>query len=256
MENTKKTLSTLIFTLFLSLVLINCKDPKGQQPDDGPKPETVDRPSEIIEVDVARQQYLTYEKRRIDLIQKYEDSVDGYYDKGKIRQEQNERQAQEDSNDPNGKRFDVARYVHWDYETIKNYLKYIEQEAEAANVEISTLRFYFSNYPEGDTAAVHPRQNSIIITPTLHKDKREYIFSIDERDTENIKPLLLTDGFLPIQGQEKGMGGTNDQDKRSYASFLPETTTVNSSAAVSPFQPGTSVSMNKGNSAPPPHHEQ
>jgi len=254
MKNTKKLLSLLFTALCISLLLINCKDPKGQQPDDDHKQETVKRPDVVIDVDVARKQYLTYERRRVDLIQKYEDSVDGYYEKGKMRHQENDQQAQNDSKDPNGERFDVARYVYWDYKTIKNYLKYIEQEAEAADVEISTLRFYFSNYAEDETAEVHPRQNSIIITPTLHKDKREYIFSIDDRDSENIKPFLLTDGFLPIQGQEKGMGDTNNQDKRSYASFLPKTTTVNSSVVVPPFQPGSSVSMNRGNGAPPPYH--
>jgi len=228
MENIKKTLSAFIFTLFLSLLLINCKDPKGQKPNDDPKTETVEKPAEVIEVEVARQQYLTYENRRVDLIQKYEDSFDGYDDKG-VRQQQNDQRLEADP-------------------------KYIEQEAKTANVEISTLRFYFSNYPADDTAAVHPRQNSIIITPTLHENNREYIFSIDESDIKNIKPLLLTDGFVPISDQEKGMGNIIDKEKRNYASFLPESLNISSEAPA--FQSGKSVSMNKGNSAPPPHSEQ
>ncbi|MGI9549778.1 MAG: hypothetical protein ACR2MT_01160, partial [Aurantibacter sp.] len=168
MESTKKSLINLIFIFTLGLTLFNCREIKQ---DDTPKDKHVEAPAEIIEISEARLQYNTYEKRRVDLIQKYEDSVDGYSDEGKARQEQNAQQAQVDPNDPNGARFDVARYVSWDYDTIKNYLKYIDQEAKKAKVDISTLRFYFSNYPEDDTSAVHPRQNTIIITPTLHKDK-------------------------------------------------------------------------------------
>jgi len=253
MENTKRLLSILLFSLLISFGFTNCKDSKNQKPDDGPTMETVERPAEIIEVDMARQQYLTYEKRRVDLIQKYEDSVDGYDDKGKTRQKQNDQQAQQDPNDPNGERFDVARYVYWDYETIKNYLKYIEQEAKAANVEISTLRFYFSNYDE-NSENVHPRQNSIMITPTLSQNEREYIFEIDDSDPKNLKPLLLSDAFEVIKNQEKGMGNIYKDDQRSQASFVPSL--IEPSAVVLPYNPGKSVTMNRGTSVPPPYHEQ
>ncbi len=256
MGNTKKSLSTFVLMLCISFLSINCKDQKSQNPDDKPKQETVERPTQIIEVDVAREQYLTYEKRRVGLIQKYEDSIDGYDEKGQRPLEQNGQQAQQDPNDPNGARFDVARYVYWDYKTIKDYLKYIEQEAEAANIEISTLRFYFSNYPPNDKSAVHPRQNSIIITPTLHENNREYIFAIDDRDIKNLKPQLLSDSFVPIDApQEKGMGQLNGEEERSYASFLPFGSTTTNNLAT-PYMAGRSVSMNRGTGAPPPHNEQ
>lgn len=255
MENTKRVLSVLLFSLLISFGFTNCKDPKTSQPHDDPEPETVKKPTEVIETEVARIQYDTYKKRRVDLIQKYEDSVDGYYDKGKIRQQQNSQKALLDPNDPNGERFDVARYVSWNYETIKNYLKYIEQEAKAANVEISTLRFYFSNYPVNDISNVHPRQNSIMITPTLHQNDREYIFSIDDSDIKNIKPQLLTNGFIPIDPLvEKGLGTIDDEDKRSHASFFPNSPETTINTITGPYMAARSVTMNKGNSAPPPHH--
>lgn len=253
MENTKKSLAILLFSLFMSFGLTNCKDHKGQQDDDS-KHDLVKKPDEIIQVAEAKNFYDIYEKRRVHLIQKYEDSIDGYYNNDKIRQERNTQDVQEDPNDPNGKRFDVARYVYWDYDTIKNYLKYIEQEAKAANIEISTLRFYFSNYPEDDASAVHPRQNSIMITPTLHRNDREYIFSINDSDTENLRPMLLSDSFGLIQNPEKGMGASYGAEKRSYASFIPHSVKPNNNNTRPPFA-SSSVTMNKGNSAPPPHQQ-
>ena len=249
MENTKKTLSILLFFFISSLTLFNCREIDK----DTPKPKPVDPPKEIVSIEEAKVQYKAYGDRRAPLIQRYEDSVDGYSNEDKIRQEQNDQKAQVDPNDPNGNRFDVARYVYWDYDTIKKYLKYIEQEAKASNIEISTLRFYFSNYDE-NSDNVHPRQNSIIITPTLRKNDREYIFEIDDSDPENQKPILLTDSFGPVQSQEKGMGAANNVDDRSHASFIPNTAVLNSVAF--PFNPGKSVTMNRGNAAPPPYHEE
>lgn len=264
MENTKRLFSVLLFSLLICFGFTNCKDDKArqQQSDDSTEhPQNDDsngdsiyRPGEIIPIAEAKNYYDLYEKRRVHLIQRYEDSIDRNTKNDKIRQEQNSQKTQVDPNDPNGERFDVARYVSWNYDTIKNYLKYIEQEAKAANVEISTLRFYFSNYPENEGSAVHPRQNSIMITPTLHQNDREYIFSIDDSDIKNIKPQLLTNGFIPIDPlDEKGLGTTDVEDKRSHASFFPNNLETNINVIPVPYMAARSVTMNKGNSAPPPH---
>jgi hypothetical protein len=246
MQNTKKSLINLIFICTISLTLFSCREIDKE----GPKDEHVDAPTEIVTVADASKLYNTYEKRRVELIQKYEDSIDGYSNDGKTRQEQNALDTEQDPNDPNGERFDVARYVYWDYETIKNYLKYVEQEAKAADIEISTLRFYFSNNPENDNSAVHPRQNSIMITPTLHRNDREYIFSIDEEGASP-RPILLSDSFGQLKDDEKGMGTIDDNNDQTYASFIPFSSL---GVAAPTYQGGKSVTMNKGNSAPPPHH--
>lgn len=250
MENTKKSLFSLFLIFAISLTLFNCREiDKDGNPQDKP----VEAPTEIVSIDEARTMYKAYGDRRVPLIQHYEDSIDGYSNEDKIQQKQMEQNNQADPNDPNGERFDVARYVHWDYKTIKKYLKYIEQEAEAADVEISTLRFYFSNYDE-NPENVHPRQNSIMISPTLEQNGREYIFVIDDQDPENQKPILLTDSFGPVQNQEKGMGNLNEDGKKSYASFIPSIAESNS--VVFPYYQGKSMTMNKGGGAPPPYHEE
>lgn len=250
MENTKKISAKLIFIFTVSLALLNCREVDKDEPKNG----QVDAPEEIVTLATAKNLYDTYEKRRVDLIQKYEDSIDGFYNDDKVRQEQSTQETQQDPNDPNGERFDVARYVSWDYGTIKAYLKYVEQEAKAAKVDISTLRFYFSNYPPDATSAVHPRQNTIMITPTLHENDREYIYSIDDSDPENPRPILLSDSFGPVKS--KGMGDANGKDKRVYASFLPNAEGSSTDYLIFPYQSGNSMTMNRGSGAPPPYHEE
>jgi hypothetical protein len=138
--------------------------------------------------------------------------------------------------------------VYYDYATIKNYIAYIEQEAKAANVDISTLRIYFSNYSE-DPKNVHPRQNSIMLSPTIKKGDRDYLFYIGDLDGK-AEAVLLNDAFGPVGPNE--MGNTTSHDGKSYAAFMPNLI-MNSNASL-PYQSGKSVTMNEGNSAPPPFH--
>ncbi|MGB5497818.1 MAG: hypothetical protein WBM77_02695, partial [Maribacter sp.] len=145
-------------------------------------------------------------------------------------------------------------YVSYDYETIKQYLAFIEQEAKKANVEISGLRFYFSNYPDktlfdNKDSIFHPKQNSVMLSPTMKKGKRDYLFYIEGTQAEQ-KAVLLSDSFGPINTDE--MGNLKESDNKSYASFLPSPTknsTLNSS-----FYAGTSLTMNRGTGAPPPYN--
>ena len=170
--------------------------------------------------------YSNYSERRLPLIQKYEDSINR--EKGV------------------DKKFDVARYVSYDYATIKQYLAFIEEEAKKADVEISTLRFYLSNYPDkpvfnAKDSVLHPRQNSIILSPTLKKGDKNYLFYV-ENTGKSTKPILLSDSF----GEIKGFG-LNKIKQKSHASIIPNFTKPNTSMFSE-----TSLTMNRGHSAPPP----
>ena len=213
-------------------------------------------PTQIIPVVQAKDMYDNYSKRRVPLIQHYEDSINRYSHGKKIRQEKKSGEDMQMSKD--GKPFDVARYVSYDYATIKQYLAFIEQEAKMANVEISGLRFYFSNYPKGQKfvngdSIVHPRQNSVMLSPTLKEGEREYLFYIGGTEAKQ-EAVLLSDSFGSVNGQ--GMGDISNEDQKSYASFIPSinktsaNTTLNAS-----FYAGTSLTMNRGQGAPPPYHE-
>ena len=132
-----KILCAIIISAFMS-----CNDqPKEQDPKEPVKP-VILAPQEIVPISQAKNMYDSYEKRRVPLIQRYEDSIN------KITKRDEE--------------FHVGRFVYYDYKTIKQYLEYIEQEAADAGVEISTLRLYYSNYPNEEyfpqsLAAVTPQ---------------------------------------------------------------------------------------------------
>ncbi len=204
MRNAKKL--TLISSLILFLLFLGCKEKEHQTEEPTVKP-----PEQIITVKEAQVMFDNYTNRRVPLIQTYEDSIN-----------------------PKEK-FDVARYGYYDYKTIKNYIAFIEQEAKKANVEISTLRFYFSNYPN-DTNLKHPRQNSFFILPTTMVDGKEYGFSVLSDDRGNYKAELLKNNFIiepPTITEE--------------ASFLPK---------ISFFKEDVEQSLiiNESNISPPPYN--
>jgi hypothetical protein len=184
--------------------------------------------------------YDNYSTRRVPLIQRYEDSIN----RGKGGEKMQLNAAAP-------KPFDVGRFVYYDYKTIKQYLDYIEQEAAAANVEISTLRIYFSNYPDKEffsgtkDSILHPRQNSIMLSPTIKKGKRDYLFYIEE-GAESQEAVILDDNF----GTPKGMGLIKLEEENSHASFAPNFFKPNPR----PVYAGKSVTMNSGSGVPPPYH--
>ena len=242
---------TLVFLFIFTLSSCNEECPPC---DKDPKP--VAAPNQVIEVDQAKMAYDAYGKRRVPLIQRYEDSINRSRGYDKKQQMQEDKNGEESAN-ASSKPFDVARYVHYDYATIKQYLAYIEQEAKAANVEISTLRFYLSNYPDQTffpgtkDSIMHPRQNSVLISPTIKKGKRDFLFYIDDSIEEQPKAVILNDGFGPAP---KGFGDNASENNRSYASFLPSLTEPNTKTPI--LYQGRSVTLNKGGGAPPPYPEQ
>ncbi len=230
---TKRPLFSVTVLATLALSFYSCAETPEKTTEEKEEKETeVLAPAQIVPVDQAKNMYDNYTNRRVPLIQKYEDSIN----RGK-------------------KKFDVARYVSYDYETIKQYLAFIEQEAKKANVEISGLRFYFSNYPDkaffpdSKDSIVHPRQNSVMLSPTLEKGERDYLFYIGGPQ-EKQQAVLLSDSF----GEIKGMGSTIEEKTTSYASMLPALSSSESNANIS-FYGGASLTMNRGGSAPPPYNE-
>ncbi|MCP4976153.1 MAG: hypothetical protein GY931_08330 [Maribacter sp.] len=245
MIKSKKFLLRLVVLSIFVFGITSCVDKAEKEKERAPVP----APEQIVKIDEAKEMYNRYADRRVPLIQRYEDSINrsGIDDKMQQRQKNQE----QNKADEGPAKFDVARYVYYDYKTIQNYMKFIEQQAEAANVDISTLRFYFSNYSEDDKN-IHPRQNSIMISPALKKDNREYIFYIDDSDPQNPKPVLLGDNFGPVKS---GMGATTTEENKAYASFAPSLSKTNS-AVVLPANGRQSLTMNRGTGVPPPYHEE
>lgn len=210
MKNNRKVAALFLGSLLL--ILGSCqRGPKKEEPT-----EPVPPPKGIISLEESKSLYDNYTKHRWDMIQQYE----------------LERKP--------GEEFVPARFSDFDYATIKQYITFIEQEAKEAQVDISSLRVYFANYPDkerfpdGDKV-VHPRQNSIFIVPTMKVDGQDYGFYIGADGKAKL-----------IKGAvgENGIGYKSGQGERAQAGFVPALTTASGEQ---------SLNLNHGNSGPPPH---
>lgn len=153
-----KTTNQLLLLLFVNLMLFSCQDPSthNEPPYEGaPK-------GYIISTEQAGEMYDAYSQRRVPIIKKYEDSIVS-----------------------DGSKFEPTRYAEYDLETVKQYIAYIEHEANQANVDIKTLRFYLSNYPNSDKflngdPVKYSRKNSFFVVPTMDVSGKNVGFSIEE----------------------------------------------------------------------------
>ncbi|MDV7140821.1 hypothetical protein R3X28_18150 [Maribacter sp. TH_r10] len=210
----------------LLLTLASCNEKKKPKQEKDLIKKEVKAPKDIISLNEASSIYNNYTKHRISVIENYE----------------LEQRAPE-------KEFIPARFVDFDYQTIKNYIAYVDQEASKAGVkEVTKLRLYFANYPNKGKFAdgkkvVHPRQNSIFMVPTLDKNGENHGFYIGEDG----KAKLISD-WKHNNKMEMGANSLNPNIK-SHASMIPSFT-LNSSLLA-----GTSLVLNRGNGGPPPKSE-
>ncbi|WP_373517323.1 hypothetical protein [Pricia sp.] len=165
--------------------------------------------------------------------------------------EQNE--AKSDTAKQKPQQFEAARFIHFKYDSIKKYMAYIEREAELSGEKIESLRVYFSNNPEKEEYSkgikvVHPRQNSVMLSPTIKRNDQEFIFfTADENDGKR-RAITLTDDFLEIKKGTNTFESLNGS--KSKASIIPSlfSPPVNSP---SPFFAANSTTYNRGNGSPP-----
>ncbi|WP_276390365.1 hypothetical protein [Eudoraea chungangensis] len=229
-------ISLCIIALFF--VVISCKQ-ESTSPNTTEKAiERASAPEQIVSLEQAQSMYGNYTERRVPIIQQYEDK---YLEEKIIA---NQVESQQDS-------FVVARYIYYDYQTIKNYIAYIEQEAADAKVEISSLRFYLTNYPDKEKfdngkPIIHPKQNSILILPAVKAGKSDYGLSINVLDNGEKVPMYLSDDLTPIDAKEIG---SLDEDSKNYASMAPSINKISSKPSL--FSGRNSLFLNEGGSSPP-----
>ena len=230
METLQKTQSSLIAIFCAVLVLTSCKEKKeSTPPEDTDEPTTeVKPPKQIITSEQAFEMYKNYSTNRVPIIEAYE----------------NEKYPDQ--------KFEASRFGDYDLATIKNYIAYVEQEAAKAKVEVSTLRFYFSNYPNKETFAdgrtiKHPRQNSFFILPTTKMDGKDVGFYISKSETGESTAHPIKDLVLDYTQESSKVGAVNKDKEANYASFAPSI----SFKKLPPPPEDESLIMNEVNQVPP-----
>lgn len=245
MKNLTRKWFPLTLTFLFVFTLSSCNE---ECPPCDKDSEPVPPPAQIVEVDEAKKMYDTYTIRRKPLIRRYEDSINRRkdYDGNDKMKQQNQNNNSEVQGVTAVDSFPVARYVYYDYKTIKDYLTYLEQEAKDQGIEISTLRFYFSNYPEGmKVKDTKPRQNSIFIMPTLTQDNQTYGYFLDEKEQLKLLADDLKVSPTPFKPKAK--------DSEMKASLFPEFKSSVKSPTYSLYQ-GKSYILNEGGVRPPPYN--
>lgn len=225
MKNKKYLLGLL--SAFAILLLGNCQEnnkTKSQQEEyqtlkTNP---VVDPPSNIISLEQADAIYTNYGTHRVAVIENYETK---------------ERAPEE--------KFQASRFVDFDYQMIKDYIAFVDQEAAKAGVKkVSKLRMYFANYPNekkfpDGKEVVHQRQNSIFLLPTMPINGGDFGFYIGD-DGE---AKLITDWQSERQD---GIGYLSNKTEKNHASLVPTFYTGSSLSG------GQSLTLNYGNAGPPP----
>ena len=197
----------------LSVLLSACNETPKQDAEPAlltQEMENIDTPKEIISLDEAKTLCENYENRRIPSIMKFEMAEN----------------ASEET-------FVPVQFVAFKLETLKTYIKYVEQEAKKAKVTPDSLRVYLGNYGK---EGVDPNRNTVFVLPTAKVGNDYGGFYIGD----NGEAKLIRD-YWPRQEN-----GGQEGEPRSKASFFP---TFNASL----MQGGGSLIMNRGQSGPPPY---
>lgn len=218
MKNAKQLLLNVAVLAFLSFTFISCnetgKEKPQQNPEEEPKePKEIKAPENIISIEDASAIYKNYTDYRVPSIVRYET----------LQRAPSEK-------------FEAARFVDFDYQMIKDYIEYVDKEAENAGVKkVTKLRMYFANYPnetkfKNGKDVVHPRQNSIFLVPTMAADGGNFGFYIGDDGKAKL-----------IRGKTTNLKEGSD---KSEASLVPSFNNV--------FYSNKSLILNYGNGGPPP----
>lgn len=206
------TFKKSVLTAFLSLLLLGaCAEQKKETPAEEPaeemEQEMVAAPKGIISLKQAKILCENYENRRTGAIKRFE-------------------MVQNPEQD-----FVPTQFVDFDFETIANYVKYVEQEAKKAKVRPDSLRIYLGNYGK---KGKQPNRNTVFMLPTTVINGESGGFFINAKGEAE-----LIRSYWPNTN-----GGSNQKSK---AGFFP-------SFSPSFFQDGSLI-LNDGNSAPPPYSD-
>lgn len=224
-----------IKTAFFGIaVLLLCFSACKEQTHENEVPVSTAPPAQIISVETAKEMYDSYTTRRVGIIKEYEARTGDTL-------------------------FDPSRYGWYDYETLKQYMAFIEKEAQEAGVEISGISFYFTNYPDkqkfNDGAPIrYPRQNSFFLLPTMNEEGKDigFLTSTDANGTKTAVPVNSR-----VQFFKKYTNRSSEENKMTGGGFTPKMLMLSL-----PFQTETdttskdqSLILNEANIVPPPKQD-
>lgn len=245
MKTSQKSLLLVLPLLFLIFSLSSCESCENQDPQDDGQEETDDdgqqtddepnyegAPDNIISLEQAKAIYDSYTERRIGLIQQTEEAND------------------------DGTPFNPSRYGEWDFETIKHYMAYLEQEAEDVNVDIAGLRFYFANYPDNTNGELE-RHNTMFLLPTTTINGEDQGFFTQTNDNGEKELVLIADVIEDFGKDQKIQSSTTGMNEATGATMHPKMLMLplptGAPASSVNVQQTNSLILNEAHMVPPPN---
>lgn len=159
-----KLLNFMIPLSMMALLLVDCKGDQPTHPGDdnaGDEPPTaVEAPNMIIPIEKGAELFYNYRDNRISLIENAEnaDLLEGQ--------------------DP----YLATTSVTFDFEELKQYMKYVEKEAKKSKTRIKGLRVYLGQYSNTKNEE-HPKAETVFFNPTMiYKDNQEVSFAIQHQN--------------------------------------------------------------------------
>ncbi len=193
----------MIPLFIMAVLLVNCKgDHTNNQDDDNDGPSTVVAPDMIIPIEKGAELFYNYRENRITLIEEAENSdlpegVEPYL---------------------------ATTSVTFDFEELKQYMKYIEKQAKKSETRIKGLRVYLGQYSDTKNEE-HPRAETVFFNPTMKKGGDEVAFAIQHQNGNNVavpvgelldynkKPAGRSNLILTVQDSITSLAG-NDGHRR------------------------------------------
>ena len=184
-----KLLNLMVSLTVLSLLFISCKgDPTAPPQDDdnnNEPPAEVERPDMAIELGEAIALYQNYGANRVNLIEGFEEEL------GEVEN------------------FQATRSLTFDFDELRQYMDYVEQEAKKAGAGIKGLRVYLGQYDLKNSP--HPNAETVFFNPTMNTpDGNEVSFAIQNLNG-NISaiPVGTLQEYYLKTGKAKTPGGVN-----------------------------------------------
>lgn len=203
----------LIYSILGLLLLINlaCEEQAKKQTLEVLEESVLtSKPKGIISLAEAKVLCTNYEDRRIPGILKFET-------------------AQSNADDA---KFVPTQFIDFDYETIKKYIKYVEERAAKANVKPDSLRIYYGNY---GASGKDTNRNTVFMLPTTTIAGDHGGFFINAKG----KAELIRSYWVKNEN--------TDTNQKAEANFMPFLNTIQGG--------DESLIMNDGHSSPPPKND-
>ena len=171
-----------VFTVSMLLIAISCQEVGTNAP--------VKTPDHLITVEKGLSLYDNFTRNRVPLIENFENMQDS---------------VMIESSD---KRFFQATRAGWiDFQTLKDYVRYVEDLAQQGGEQVSGVRIYYGQYGEDEDYA---KRTTMFMMPTIkHRSNGNTLDHLGfvTRDREGKKEIVLISDM--VEGIRSSRGARN-----------------------------------------------